>query len=65
MDGAEISDEASSSENIDKDRPPPVVLTSEANLLSLQKDLKTVVTGKFFFWNTASGTRIATKNMAD
>jgi hypothetical protein len=39
MEGAEVSDEASFSENIDKARPPPIVLTSEANLLSLQKDL--------------------------
>jgi hypothetical protein len=62
--GAEVSDEASSSEYIDKGRPPPIVLTSEANLLSLQKDLKTVVTRGFFFRNTASGTRITTKNMA-
>jgi hypothetical protein len=61
MEGAEISDEASSSENIDKGRPPPIVLTSEANPLSLHKDLKTVVTGEFFR-NTASGTRITTKN---
>jgi hypothetical protein len=63
MEGAEVSDEAPSSENIDKGRPPPIVLTSETNLLSLQKDLKTVVTGEFIR-NTASGTRITTKNMA-
>jgi hypothetical protein len=60
MKGAEVSDEASSSENIDKGRPTPIVLTSEANILSLQKDLKTAVTGEFFR-NTASGTRITTK----
>jgi hypothetical protein len=65
MEGAEISDEASSSENTDKGRPPPIVLTSEANLPSLQKDLKTVVTGEFFFRNTASGTRLTTRNMTD
>jgi hypothetical protein len=65
MEGAEVSDEASYSENTDKGRPPPIVLTSEANLLSPQKDLKTVVTGEFFFRNTASGTRITTNNMAD
>jgi hypothetical protein len=55
MEGAEVSDEASSSENIDKGRPPPIVLTSEANIHSLQKDLETVVRGEFFFRNTASG----------
>jgi hypothetical protein len=40
MEGAEVSDEASSSENTDKGRPPPTVLTSEANLLSLQRSYK-------------------------
>jgi hypothetical protein len=45
MEGAKVSDETLSSENIDKGRPPPIVLTSEAKLLSLQKDLKTVVIG--------------------
>jgi hypothetical protein len=44
---------------------PPIILTSEVNLLSPQKDLKAVVTGEFFFRNTASGTRITTKSMAD
>jgi hypothetical protein len=47
-----------------KGRPPPIVLTSEVNLLSLQKDLKAVVTGEFFR-NTASGSRITTKSMSD
>jgi hypothetical protein len=56
MDGTEASDEGQSSDNIDKGRPTPIVLTSEANLLSLQKDLKTVVTGVFLFLNTISGT---------
>jgi hypothetical protein len=64
MEGTEASDEGQSSDNTDKGRPPPIVLTSEANLLSLQKALKTVVTGKFFR-SAASGTRITTKNMAD
>jgi hypothetical protein len=44
---------------------PPIVLTSEFNFLSLQKDLKAVVTGEIFFLNTASGTPITTKSMAD
>jgi hypothetical protein len=43
---------------------PAIVLTSEVNLLSLQKDLKAVVTGEFFR-NSASGTRITTKSVAD
>jgi hypothetical protein len=65
MEGTEESDEGQYSANIDKGRPPPIFLTSEANILSLQKDLKTVVTGELFFRNTASGNRITTKNMAD
>jgi hypothetical protein len=44
---------------------PPIVLTSEVNLISLQKDLKAVMTGKFFFRNSASGIRIITKSTAD
>jgi hypothetical protein len=44
--------------------PAPIVLTSEVNLLSFQRDLKTVVTGEFFR-NTASGIRITSNSMAD
>jgi hypothetical protein len=51
----------SSDNNFDKG----IILISEVNYLSLQKDLKAVVTGEFFFRNTASGTRITTKSMAD
>jgi hypothetical protein len=58
MEGEEVSNEGPSSANIYKDRPPPIVLTSEANLLSLQKDLKTVATGETLFRDTASSTRI-------
>jgi hypothetical protein len=61
MEVAEVSDEASSSENTDNGRPHPIVLTSEANLLSHQKNLRTVVNGEFFFRNTASRIRITTK----
>jgi hypothetical protein len=63
MEGAEVCDETPSSENsLEKGRPTPIVLTSE--IISFQKDLKAVVTGEFFR-NTASGTRITTKIMAD
>jgi hypothetical protein len=61
---AEECDERSSKDNLDKGRPPPIVLTSEANLLGLQKELKTLVTGEFFR-NTASGTRITARNMTE
>jgi hypothetical protein len=66
MEGAEVCEETPSLDNnLEKGRPPPIVLTTEVNLPSLQKDLKAVVTGEFFFRNTASGTRITTKSMAD
>jgi hypothetical protein len=70
MEGAEPDNEGSSStpqdkEKLDKDSPPPIVLTSEANLISLQKELKSIVSEEFFFRNTATGTRITTKNLAD
>jgi hypothetical protein len=46
-------------------RPPPGVLTLEAKLISLQRELKSVVNGQFFFWNTAIGTWITTRSMVD
>jgi hypothetical protein len=49
-------------ESTGKGRSLPIVLTSEAKLISLQRELKSVVRGQFFFWNTATGTRI-TKSM--
>jgi hypothetical protein len=52
-------------ETTGKGRPPPIVLTSEANLISLQRELKSVVSGEFFFRNTATGIRITTKSMVD
>jgi hypothetical protein len=65
MEGAEMCDETPSSDNnLEKGRPLSIVLTSEINLLSLEKKLKAVVTGEFFFRNTASGTPITTKRMA-
>jgi hypothetical protein len=45
--------------------PPPIVLTTATNLMQLQKRIKDIVTGKFEFRNTRSGTRIVTKEMAD
>jgi hypothetical protein len=46
-------------------RPPPIVLTSTAKLLALQKRIREVVTGKFEFRNTRSGTRIVSKEITD
>jgi hypothetical protein len=65
MEGVEVCGETLSSDNnLDKGRPPLIVLTSEASLLRLQKGLKAVVTREFFR-NTASSTRITAKSMAD
>jgi hypothetical protein len=36
--------------------PPPIVLTSTTNLVTLQKHIKDIVTGNFEFRNTRSGT---------
>jgi hypothetical protein len=41
------------------------VLTTEINLIKLQKHIRDIVTGNFEFCNTRSGTKIVTKEMAD
>jgi hypothetical protein len=70
MGNAEICSEGNSTktpgtnESTSKHRPPPILLTSEANLISLQKELKSVVRGDFF-QNTATRTWITTKSMVD
>jgi hypothetical protein len=46
-------------------RPPPIVLTSAANLIQLQKKLKGVTRQTFELRNTRSGTRVVTKDMVD
>jgi hypothetical protein len=46
-------------------RPPPIILTSQANLIQLQKQPKNVVKGDFEFRSTRNGTRVVTKGMAD
>jgi hypothetical protein len=66
MEAAEVCDETTFLDNnVQNVRPPPIVLTSEVNFLSLQKYLKAVVAREFFFRNTASGTPITTKSMGD
>jgi hypothetical protein len=39
-------------------RPPPIVMTSTANLIRLQSDLKAYVKGEYEFRNTPNETRI-------
>jgi hypothetical protein len=68
-DGAEVSSEGTSctlqtKKFLHKGGPSSIVPASEANLRSLQKELKVVVIGEFF-QNIASGNRITTKSMAD
>jgi hypothetical protein len=46
-------------------RPPTIILSSAANLIQLQKQLKNVVKEDFEFRNTRSGTRVITRGMAD
>jgi hypothetical protein len=46
-------------------RPPPIVLTSAANLIQLQKQLKKVVSENFEFRSTRNGTRLMTRAMTD
>jgi hypothetical protein len=46
-------------------RPPPIVLTSAANFIQLQKQLKGVARKSFEFRNTRNGTRVVTKDMVD
>jgi hypothetical protein len=47
-----------------KDRPPPIVLKPEANLICLQRELKRVLSWEFFR-STATGNRITTKSIVD
>jgi hypothetical protein len=56
---------AETNESPDKVRPHPIVLTSEANLVNLQRKLKSVVSWKFFFRNSATGTQFTVKSMVD
>jgi hypothetical protein len=46
-------------------RSPPIILTSAANLIQLQKKLKGVARQSFELHNTRSGTIVVTKDMVD
>jgi hypothetical protein len=45
--------------------PPPIVLTSQVNLMQLQRKLKGLLKSNFGFRNTKSGTRVVMKEMVD
>jgi hypothetical protein len=46
-------------------RPPPIVLTSEVNLIAMHRQLKKVTKGSFEFRSTRNGTKVVTKEMGD
>jgi hypothetical protein len=49
----------------ERSRPPPIVLTTETNLIRLQKDIKGIIKGSFEFRSTRNGTRVVMREMAD
>jgi hypothetical protein len=48
-----------------KDTPTLIILTSEPNLVSLQRELTLAVSGEFFFRSTETGIRITTERVVD
>jgi len=48
-----------------KDRPPPIIITSQVNLLKFQKEIKAITKGSFELRNTKHGTRAISREMAD
>jgi hypothetical protein len=46
-------------------RPPPIILTTAANLIQLQKQIKTVAKQSFEFRTTCNGTQVTTRDMVD
>jgi hypothetical protein len=71
MDNAQTGSERNASkssgtnESTAKCRPHPIAITSEAELTSLQREIKSVVSGEFLSRNTATGNRITTKSTLD
>jgi hypothetical protein len=48
-----------------KDRPPPIIITLQINLLKFQGEIKAIITGIFELRNTKYGTRVITRKVAD
>jgi hypothetical protein len=71
MENVEMGSEGNSTktrrtnESLGKGRPHPIIVISQANLISLWRGLESFVSGEFFFWNNATGTRITTKSTVD
>jgi hypothetical protein len=64
-DGENSTEEHQQAPSLVAGRPHPIVLTSAANLILLQKQLKGLVKGNFLFRSTRNRTRVITKEMAD
>jgi hypothetical protein len=63
--GEHAAEEQQQAPSLVAGRPPPIVLTSDANLILLQKQLKGLVKGSFEFRSTRNGIQVITKEMAD
>jgi hypothetical protein len=46
-------------------RPPPIIVTTNINLIKVQNEIKTKLKGDFALRNTRNGFRISTKSMED
>jgi hypothetical protein len=60
-----VSNTTEASAPVKAARPPPIVLTSAANLIQLQKQLKGVAKHNFEFRSTRNGTKVVTMDMVD
>jgi hypothetical protein len=58
-------DEWETPQRTGKDRPPPIIITSQVNLLQFQKEVKAITKGSFELRNTKHGTRAISREMAD
>jgi hypothetical protein len=61
----ERSPAADKAEPAKADTPPPIIPTSAANFIQLQKQLKCVAKQAFEFRNTKTGSRVITKDLMD
>jgi hypothetical protein len=53
------------SQKIGKETPPPIIITTQINLLRFQGEIKAIAKGSFELRNTKNGTRVITKEMAN
>jgi hypothetical protein len=62
---ADHGDDADDTPECQQYQAPPIVLTSQVNLIQMRKQLKDLLRGNFEFRNNRNGTRAVTKVMAD